>query len=193
MPVPKQSFINLKIDKSWTLFLDRDGVINRKIDGDYVRNLNQFEWLPGIHDSIRQLSLVFGKIIIVTNQQGVGKGLMTHEEVNTIHEHIKNLVAEKGGKIDAIYYAPELKSENSDLRKPNIGMAHLAKNDFPGIDFSKSIMVGDTMSDMQFGKKAGMITVFITNVKLPPESLNLIDLHFEDVAAFAVYIQNPGS
>ncbi len=188
MPAPRKSLNNLLIDKRWTLFLDRDGVINRKVDDDYVRNIRQFEWLPGVQNSIRQLTKVFGKIIIVTNQQGIGKGLMTYEDVNTIHEHIKSIIAENGGKIDSIYFAPALKSENSDLRKPNIGMAHQAKTDFPDIDFSKSIMVGDTLSDMQFGKKAGMFTVFISNYKSSFETDHLIDFYYEDLTAFATSI-----
>ena len=169
---------NLHIDKSWTLFLDRDGVINKKIDDDYVRSLDQFEWLPGVIESIKKLSSLFGRIIIITNQQGIGKGLMTEEAVESIHEHIIQSIKQAGGKIDGVYYAPHLKSENSEFRKPNIGMAMQAKKDFPEIDFSKSIMVGDSRSDMEFGKKAGMKTVFILNGKK-----NLSDNPFVDDSA----------
>lgn len=175
---------DLHIDRSWSLFLDRDGVINKKIDDDYVRSINQFEWLPGVQDAIGQLSALFGKIIIITNQQGVGKGLMTGEAVEFIHDHIINTISLAGGKIDAVYYAPHLKSDNSEFRKPNTGMALLAKNDFPTIDFSKSIMVGDSMSDMEFGRKAGMRTVFILNGKKSPDSL-LIDDSCDDLLSFA--------
>ncbi|MEI7981828.1 MAG: phosphatase, partial [Bacteroidota bacterium] len=78
--------LNLKIDHTWTLFLDRDGVINRRIVGNYAKSCDQFEFIPGVLDAIRQFSLIFGKIIVVTNQQGIGKGLMSREDVTAIHQ-----------------------------------------------------------------------------------------------------------
>lgn len=154
------------INKEWTLFLDRDGVINKKIDGDYVKNVEEFEFLPNAIDTIVECSKVFGKIIVVTNQQGIGKGIMTNRDLEKVHLHMKQKIEEKGGKIDAIYCAPELAIKNSLLRKPNIGMALQAKKDFPKINFNKSIMVGDSASDVEFGKNAGMIP-FLINEKLP--------------------------
>ncbi len=171
--LPASDF-QFSIDNTWTLFLDRDGVINRKIDSDYVRNIDQFEWLPGVQESILLLSKIFGRIIIVTNQQGVGKGLMKNEEVKIIHDYIIKATSDFGGKIDKVYFAPQLKNENSLMRKPGIGMALEAKKDFPEIDFSKSIMVGDSLSDMEFGKTAGMKTIFISQKK-SNEKNNLID------------------
>jgi len=174
----------LSIDRSWTLFLDRDGVINKKIDDDYVRDLSQFEWLEGVKESLVKLSRLFGKIFIVSNQQGVGKKLMTMEHVEAIHNHIIRTIHDLGGRIDQIYFAPQLKEENSPMRKPGIGMAIQAKKDFPEIDFSKSIMVGDSMSDIEFGKKAGMKTVFITHGK-GAEKNDLMDATSRDLADFS--------
>ncbi len=154
------------IDRSWTLFLDRDGVINKKIDGDYVRSIDQFEVLPGVIDALQIMSQHVGKIIVVTNQQGVGKGLMSTSQVEAIHEHFKDIVKSVGVHIDALYYAPQLAEENSIMRKPNIGMAMQAKADFPDIDFNKSIMIGDSISDMEFGKGAGMHGVYISQAEL---------------------------
>ncbi|MBK9733068.1 MAG: HAD family hydrolase [Chitinophagaceae bacterium] len=179
---------DLHIDKSWTLFLDRDGVLNKKIDDDYVRSIDQFEWLPGVPQAIKKLSGLFGRIIIITNQQGVGKGLMMKEDVESIHTNIIESVKITGGRIDAVYYAPQLKSENSEYRKPNIGMALQAKKDFPEIDFSKSIMVGDSMSDIEFGKKAGMKTVFILNDKKHAPELSMIDGICKDLKFFSEQI-----
>ena len=181
----KMNWKNLHINSGWTLFLDRDGVINRKIDGDYVRNLAQFEWLPGVQEALKKLASVFGRIIIVTNQQGVGKGLMSGEDVELIHHHIIKEVKKTGGRIDHVYFSPHLKQENSDFSKPGIGMALQSKKDFPEIDFARSVMVGDSMSDMEFGKKAGMITVFITNGKAIPEQVNLVDHSYNDLFTFA--------
>jgi D-glycero-alpha-D-manno-heptose 1-phosphate guanylyltransferase len=172
------------IDKSWTLFLDRDGVINKKIENDYVRNPDQFEWLPGVKESLLKFSKLFGRIIIVSNQQGVGKGRMTKEDVELIHEQIIKTISSMDGQIDRIYYAPQLKEENSPMRKPGIGMALQAKKDFPEIDFSKSIMVGDSVSDMEFGKRAGMKTVFISHGKTVTEE-SFADNSYPDLKVFA--------
>lgn len=149
------------IDKSWTLFLDRDGVINKKRDNDYVKTIAEFEFLPNTLAAIANFSNFFGQIIIITNQQGVGKGIMSEQAITEIHRHLMTKVKEAGGKIDAIYHAPQLVAEKSAMRKPEIGMAVKAGNDFPAIDFAKSIMVGDSPSDMEFGRRAKMVTVFV--------------------------------
>lgn len=158
-----------QIDQSWTLFLDRDGVINRKRENDYVKTAAELEILPDAIEAIVNFSNFFGRIIIITNQQGVGKGLMNERDLHQIHQTIRKAVKDKGGKIDAIYYAPQLVGDNSCMRKPEIGMAVKARNTFPTIDFSKSIMVGDSRSDMEFGKQAGMIQVFISQEEIDHE------------------------
>jgi D-glycero-D-manno-heptose 1,7-bisphosphate phosphatase len=150
-----------KIDETWTLFLDRDGVLNRKIDDDYVRNWNQFEFLPGVKEALAICAGLFGKIVIVTNQRGVGRGLMTEAELHEIHMRLMDEVEAKGGRIDAIFYCPDITDEGSTHRKPAPGMAFDAQELFPEIDFNKSIMVGDSSSDMLFGKQLGMKTVLI--------------------------------
>ncbi|MBN2616605.1 MAG: HAD family hydrolase [Bacteroidales bacterium] len=149
-----------RIDSSWTLFLDRDGVINERIMGGYVTDPKGFHFLPGVPEAIASFSKRFGKIIIVTNQQGIGKGLMTTEHVQTLHEYMLQKIEEQGGRVDAIYFCPDLKTKPDNCRKPGIYMALQAQSDFPEIDFSKSIMVGDSVTDMEFGRKAGMFTVY---------------------------------
>jgi len=153
------------IDKSWTLFLDRDGVINLHYPNDYVKHWQEFIFLEGALDAISQLSHVFKRIIVVTNQQGVGKGLMSDSDLLFIHEEMRKAVRKNGGTIHAVYAATKLVAEDNNMRKPNIGMALQAKKDFEGLDFSKSIMVGDSVSDLQFGKNAGMKTVYISQIE----------------------------
>jgi len=150
-----------KIDTSWTLFLDRDGVINKKLDGDYVKTIDEFEFLPYALEAIKLFSSHFHRVVIVTNQQAISKRLMTEDDLHTVHQHLLQEVQNFGGKIDAIYHAPQLAEENSIMRKPNIGMALQAKEEFKSIDFKKSIMVGDSISDMEFAKKANMFAVLI--------------------------------
>jgi histidinol-phosphate phosphatase family protein len=153
---------HLQIDRTWTLFLDRDGVINRRIVDGYVKTWDQFVFLPGVPNAMKRFHQVFGKIIVVSNQQGVGKGLMSEQEVLFIHQHMMEEIAGAGGKIDAVFYSPHLQSDGSVMRKPNIGMALKARKQFPDIRFNRSVMAGDSLSDMIFGKRTGMKTVLIS-------------------------------
>ena len=170
-----------KIDKSWTLFLDRDGVINVRLIDDYVKNINEFEFLSGVLDAFKIFAERFGRIIIVTNQQGVGKGLMTLQDVDDVHDFMKKEIDNQKGRIDAIYVCPQLKSDPNNFRKPSPRMAYMAQHDFPEIDFEKSVMIGDSNSDIEFGKNAGMFTILIGDepVKCKPDS------KFESLLKFA--------
>jgi len=146
------------IDSSWTLFLDRDGVVNKRIVGGYVECVSGFHFLSAVPEAVALCKKKFGRIFVVTNQQGIGKGIMTEEQLAVIHSYLKSQVPE----IDRIYHSPYLAAENHIMRKPNIGMALAAKKDFPEIDFQKSIMVGDSPSDIAFGKNCGMFTIAIS-------------------------------
>jgi D-glycero-alpha-D-manno-heptose 1-phosphate guanylyltransferase len=174
-----------QVDRSWTLFIDRDGVINEETVGEYVLHWGQFIFSKGVLHSFKKLSDVFGKLIIVTNQRGVGKGLMTKETLDSIHYEMQREVKIAGGHIEKIYYCTDVES-SSFHRKPNPGMAFQARQDFPDIDFTKSIMVGNKPSDMRFGRAAGMFTVFLTTTNpeqpFPHED---IDLRFSSLAEFA--------
>lgn len=154
-----------KIDGTWTLFLDRDGVINERIMGGYVTNPNEFNFLPGVLEAIQKASKIFNRIIVVTNQQGIGKGLMTERNLLEVHTYMCDEFYKQGGRIDKCYFAPNLAGSDDDLRKPNTGMAELAKLQFPEIEFSCSVMVGDSDSDIQFGKNLGMKTVRVKTVE----------------------------
>lgn len=177
-------FAAFSIDKTWTLFLDRDGVINRRLVGDYVKHPGEFEFLEGVPQAIAALSEVFGKIVVVTNQQGIGKGIYTHDDLAAVHDKMKAAVEQAGGRIDAVFYAPNLASENSPLRKPGIGMALNAQQLFPQIDFAKSVMVGDTKSDMEFARNAGMKSVFCCDTD---EAVSA-DVRVYSLAEFASHI-----
>lgn len=145
------------------LFLDRDGVINKRKVGGYITKWDDFEILPGVLEAISVFSQHFDRIVMVTNQQGIGKGLMTEEALNSIHEKFGKLVEEHKGHIDAFYYCPMLKAEANNCRKPGIKMALKAQEDFPEIDLNNSMMIGDTASDMNFAKNAGMTAILLHN------------------------------
>lgn len=186
------SLADLKIDKTWTLFLDRDGVINRKIDGSYVLKWDDFRFVRGVKPALKKISGLFGRIIVVTNQQCIGKGLLTEDELTEIHKQMLDVVEKSGGNIDHVYYSPETEENkffqggDHSTRKPGTGMAWMAKSDFPEIDFKKSIMVGDSYSDMVFGKKLGMINVLISNIiELQPELRDLVHFQFSNLEKFS--------
>ncbi|WP_338770195.1 HAD-IIIA family hydrolase [Bernardetia sp. ABR2-2B] len=142
---------------NWTLFLDRDGVLNRKLEDDYVKSLEEFDILEHSKEALEILSEHFETIVVVTNQQGIGKQLMSEKDLEVIHNHL----LEKLPQIQSIYFCSDLAKTNSPRRKPAIGMAIDAKEDFCTISFKRSVIVGDSISDMQFGRNAGMKTCFI--------------------------------
>lgn len=148
-------------DTSWTLFLDRDGVINERIVGDYIRHPDQFHFLPGVPEALQVLRTLFGNIVIVTNQQGIGRELMTSEDLDRVHQLMVSSLDELGVKLDGIYFCPSLASEHPVCRKPLPGMALQALVDHPEIQFAKSILIGDSASDIAFGARLGMYTIRI--------------------------------
>ena len=166
------------------LFLDRDGVINEEKDGSYIFHKDEFVFYEGALEALSRLSRMFDYVFIVTNQRGVGRGYMTERALLEIHDHLTEEVVGAGGKIDRIYFAPSIDSNHSH-RKPNTGMAEDAKRDFPAIDFAQSMMVGNNLSDMEFGRRMGMHTIFLhttqDRIDLRHE---LIDKQYESLASF---------
>lgn len=171
------------------LFVDRDGVINRRISDGYVTSPSDFEFLPGVIDALKILQTKFQRIFIVTNQQGVGKGLMSVSDVESIHEFMLEEFEKEDIKIDKVYFCPALKSDNDPCRKPEIGMALQAKTDFPEIDLSLSVMIGDTSSDMLFGKNAGMRTVLTVPDNYSDENDQYIDEIHNGMYGYALELE----
>ncbi len=152
-----------QIDKSWTLFLDRDGVINSFEKGKTISSIKDFNFIAGSIEGIVKATQIFGRIIVVTNQQGVFSNHIDEMELEKIHFYIQDSVKAQKGKIDAIYYCPYPSKWNPRCRKPNPGMAIWAKQDFPEIDFKKSVIIGDSYTDMEFGANLGMFKILIDN------------------------------
>lgn len=174
-----------QIDKTWTLFLDRDGVINEEQKDSYVLHRGEFVFYENVPTALKMLADTFGIIIIVTNQKGVSKGLMSLADLEDVHLYMQEGIATGGGRVDKIFFCIDL-DNNSPNRKPNNGMALQAKELYPQIDFTKAVMVGNKLTDMQFGRNAGMFTVFIATTN--PETIfphPLIDASFETLYEFA--------
>lgn len=174
-----------QIDNNWTLFLDRDGVINHEKDKDYIHTWDEFIFYEGVTEAISIFTKRFKHILVVTNQKGVGKGLTKLEDLTIIHNNMLAAIAAAGGKVDKVYFSPELEQTHPD-RKPNPGMGLKAKKDFPGINLNKAIMVGNKFSDMEFGRNLGIKTIFLTTTN-PETDINdpRIDAAYPSLIAFA--------
>ena len=148
-----------------TLFLDRDGVINRWLPGDYVRTWEQFAFLPGILESLRKWAEKFKHIIIVSNQRGVGKGKMSQEDLDAVHARMLDEIRASGGRIDAIYTCTETDKDHP-MRKPQPGMFQAACRDYPDIAPERSLMLGDSVYDREFAANCGMPFVLMDTAGL---------------------------
>ena len=172
--------------KDTTLFLDRDGVLTKHLVGDYVRNWGMWEWIPGAREAIATLSKQYHRLIIVSNQQGVGKGLMSQADLDAIHAHMLRDIEASGGRIDHVYTCTDLQDSGSTNRKPAIGMALQAQQDFPDIDLTRSVMVGDSISDMLFARNAHIRAFYITKGNPVPEQVqDYTDLVANDLQELA--------
>jgi histidinol-phosphate phosphatase family protein len=180
-----------KIDGDWTLFLDRDGVLNYDTPGDYVRNWSKFNFFDTTFSAMEKLANIFNLILIVTNQRGVGLGLMTQQNLDEIHQNMLAEITANNGRIDKIYFSTDTDKINSTNRKPATGMGLQAKQDFNEIDFSCSIMVGNNISDMQFGRNLGMYTIFIDDRKeYHNQTTDEMDLIFNNLLEMSKFIEH---
>jgi D-glycero-D-manno-heptose 1,7-bisphosphate phosphatase len=137
------------------VFLDRDGVINEKAPPhDYIRSADQFRLLPNIADWIRLFNALDYVVIVITNQRGVARRLMTLESLEEIHRRMLQELAERGARIDDIFYCPH--EENScDCRKPKPGLLYAARDKW-NIDLTHSLLLGDSDSDEQLAAACGV-------------------------------------
>jgi D-glycero-D-manno-heptose 1,7-bisphosphate phosphatase len=174
-----------EINNDWTLFLDRDGVINHEKANDYIHTWDEFQFYDGVLEAFEIFAGIFKRIIIVTNQKGIGKGLTKETDLKLIHKNMQAEIEKQHGRIDAIYYCTDLDNDSPN-RKPQLGMGLQALKDFGDIDVSKSIMIGNTLSDMQFGRNLGTKTIFLPTTR-PEVDVNdtSIDVVFPSLIAFA--------
>ena len=174
-----------------TLFLDRDGVVNERTPGDYVRSPEAFVPVEGLGPAMQLLTMLFGRIVVVTNQAGIGKGLMSEADLAAVHHKMQQMVQQGGGRIDRAYYCPHRSDAGCDCRKPAFGMALQAQRDFPDIDFQNSWMVGDSASDMAFGQGLGMRTALIEGKAEEAEILAAmkVDVRCKSLLEFAEFVK----
>jgi D-glycero-D-manno-heptose 1,7-bisphosphate phosphatase len=142
------------------VFLDRDGVINRRLPGDYVRSWEQFRFLRGARSGLRLLREAGFLLIVFTNQRGIARGLMTEEDLAAIHRRMRAELERAGAPLDAIYHCPHGLDAGCDCRKPRPGMLHQAIARF-GVDPARSWVVGDTPADLEAGLAVGIPGILV--------------------------------
>ncbi|MDR1883544.1 MAG: HAD-IIIA family hydrolase [Prevotella sp.] len=168
------------------LFLDRDGVINVERPGDYVKNISEFVFEENSLEAIAILSQVFECIFVVTNQRGVGRNVMSLSALQQVHGYMLREIEKAGGKITGIYFCIDPDSTSIN-RKPNTGMAFQIRRDHPAVDFSQSVMAGNSRSDIEFGNKLGMLTVLIGDkYKKEHKIYQTVNACYENLYKFAV-------
>jgi D-glycero-D-manno-heptose 1,7-bisphosphate phosphatase len=167
------------------IFLDRDGVINAKLPEDrYVAHTSEFEFLPGVVHALRTLARLGYVLVVITNQRGIGRGLMTEDQLAAVHDFMREEFRRAGVTLHAVYYCPHDKTEHCPCRKPEPGLILRAERDL-GIDLGSSYMVGDSPSDIGAGKRAGTRTVRIT-----AGDDDTADLVFPGLPAFAEFLED---
>jgi len=155
-------------------FLDRDGTINRMLEDDYVKTWEELELLPGAAEAIRALNAKGYLVILVTNQRGIGKGVMTEEDLEQIHRRMRHELAAAGAQIDDIFYCPHNIEDECPCRKPKPGLLLEAQAKWD-IDLDRSVLIGDMESDMEVGRAVGCATIKVeTNKGITKEHLEAV-------------------
>lgn len=148
-------------DKSKAIFLDRDGVLNKKRN-NYVKTVSELEIFPFIIKPIKKLQNAGFKIVIITNQSAINRGLITHEEVKKIHQKLEKFLKRDDISIDGIYYCPHRPDEGCSCRKPKFRLLHNAISEL-NIDVKSSWFIGDSETDIEAGKSIGCKTLLVTS------------------------------
>lgn len=152
--------------KSQAVFLDRDGVINKDRE-DFVKSWEEFEFLPHALEALAALAQTPYRIVVLTNQSGVGRGLLTEKALQQIHAKMIDRIHESGGRIDAIYYCPHKPDAGCDCRKPSAGLFFEAARDLD-VNLKSSWAIGDSHRDVHAASRAGVKAVLLDRLLLDP-------------------------
>ena len=144
------------------IFLDRDGVINQRIQGGYVTERRQFKFLPGIKETLASLSELRIPIIVISNQAAIGKGMLDASVLAEMTRRFVSLLATAGARIDAVYYCPHTPEAECPCRKPRPALLKQAARDWR-LDLTLSILVGDSVSDLEAARAVGCQAVFLAS------------------------------
>lgn len=161
--------------------MDRDGVINRRRPRDYVKSWEEFEWLPGAVEGLATLGRWAPHVVVVTNQQGVHKGVVDAVALDQVHSRMQRVVQGAGGRLDEVMYCPHLVEEACVCRKPRPGLALSWLRRNPQVDGALSVMVGDSRSDIDMARQLALETggcdaMYIGSSTSVPSFVSLVHL-----------------
>ncbi len=156
-------------DRMKIVFLDRDGVISDYTPNDYVKTWEEFHFLSKSIDGLKKLASNGFQFIIISNQAGVNKGLISIENLRDVTEKMEKIFKDKGINILKTYYCPHTDEENCECRKPKTGLFQQANKDFGSIDFSKTFFIGDSPIDIEAGKNIGTKTILVLSGRTKSE------------------------
>lgn len=160
-----ESCCELSAVKKRALFLDRDGIINKKpSEHDYIKNWKEFCLIPGVENLIILAKRNGFLVIVFTNQRGVARNLMSKNEIEGIHQKMCNELKKRGAVIDKVFCCIHDYKDNCNCRKPKPGLLFMAASEF-NIDLSKSLVIGDSRVDILAGKAAGCTTMLVESDK----------------------------
>ncbi len=155
----------------YTIFLDRDGTLNP--DPGYIRSPERFELFPGVAEALAKLKRAGAQLIVVTNQSGIARGLLSVSDLDAVHFKLKSLLDAAGASLDAIYFCPHHPDDHCICRKPNPGMIDQAQRE-RRIDLTRSYLIGDHTRDLELAKRAGVRSILVTTgVVLPQQAEEL--------------------
>ena len=186
-----------RVLEGYTIFLDRDGTLNE--DPGYLRSASELKLLPGVAAALARLKSAGARLVVVTNQSGVGRGFLSLKDLEAIHARLEGLLEQRDAAVDAIYFCPHHPDDGCRCRKPATGMIDRAVSELQ-IDLQKSYLVGDHASDIQLAKAVGAKSILVTSGKVDEQALNMLraarampDLVAPSMAETAEWILNDAS
>ncbi|MFO0697625.1 MAG: lipopolysaccharide heptosyltransferase II [Nitrospira sp.] len=161
--------------EGYTIFLDRDGTLNP--DPGYIKSPDQFELFPGVAQTLARLKLAGARLILVTNQSGIARGILSRHNLEAIHKKLARLLDQAGVRLDGIYFCPHHPDDGCGCRKPNRGMIDQAVQE-RGVDLERSYVIGDHLRDIELAKRVGARSVLVTTgVTRPQDVEGLTETH----------------
>lgn len=173
------------VSKAPVVVLDRDGTI--VIDRHYLGDPEELAFLPGAVAGLRKLHALGCKLIVITNQSGVGRGLLTLEQVRRVNAGLERMMDTIGAPLTATYFCPHAPDANCDCRKPGTALIHQAALEH-AFDPSQAVVIGDKASDMEMGRRVGAHTILVIGEHFASAQSSRPDVIVKDLSEAAIHI-----
>jgi heptosyltransferase-2 len=169
--MPRETVGRTRILEGYTIFLDRDGTLNE--DPGFLKSASELKLLPGVAAALARLKAAGARLIVVTNQSGVGRGFFSLRDLEAVHARLEGLLEQSDAALDAIYFCPHHPDDGCRCRKPSTGMVDRAVAELQ-VDLRKAYVVGDHVRDIQLAKAAGMKSVLVTSGTVDQPALTML-------------------